>query len=396
MKINELLNEYTYGNDSSFAGVDPEFDRMLLRRDAQRAGMSVDDYIHYLKKKQQDQNYELEIGPEKRAELKAKAEELAEIRRQQLRKEALEDAEIAFQRAETIEQRKAEMEKIKRKYQHDLDMINTEHKNNMEAIRTGNKHELDKMDKEHRHEKDMFDKEAGERDKDRAERERERERERQQNKPQSQRPDGAFNMPEPEPETPEEEPQDKQYQDFKADIFRLSGLPLPAPAKPATKPSKIDTTGAVDVDFKELPASDKKDDDEEDKGKPAMLPAPKKEDMARLRDLVAEFDRPKDPEAEPSNEKSMSREEWDAKFKSDPSVKIINPLTIMPKDGSYFRVAVRDGKAVGASLGSGIGRSALGPERHAEFAVPKTLPELLKDFNVERFAPTETPTALKK
>lgn len=281
MKVNELLNEY--GIDSALAGQDPDVDRMLLRRDARRAGMSVDDYIHYLKKKQQDQNYELEIGPEKRAELKAKAEELAEIRRQQRRKEALEDAEIAFQRAETIEQRKAEMEKIKRKYQHDLDMINTEHKNNMEAIKTGNKHELDKMDKEHRHEKDMFDKEAGERDKDRAE----RERERQQNKPQSQRPDGAFKMP--EPEAPEEEPQDKEYQDFKADIFRLSGLPLPAPTKAEPAPSsKFNKDDATDIDFKEIP---KKDDEEKDKkpGAP-MLSAPKKESMAHLRDIVAQFE----------------------------------------------------------------------------------------------------------
>ena len=378
----EYLNEYTYGNNSAMAGQDPDFDKMLLRRDARKAGMSVDDYIQYLNKKKQDQEYELEIGPEKRAELKAKADELAEIRRQQLRKEALEDAELAFQRAETIAQRQAEMEKIKRKFEHELAVINTEHKNNMEAIKTGNKHDLDKMDKEHRQEKDMFDKEAGERDKDRAE----RERERQQNKPQQ--PANDFKMP--EPEMPEEEPADKEYQNFKADIFKLSGLPLPAPQKPMVKPSKFDTTSATDIDFKDV--SDKKDD--KVGNKPAALPAPKKEDMSRLRDLVAEMDAPV------SSDTEMSEDEWKSKFKGDPAIKIINPLRMMPKDGSYFRLAMRDGQAVGASRGSGLGRSALGPETHVEFSAPKSVEQALKDLNLERFmgstagvqsAPTRTP-----
>jgi hypothetical protein len=282
MKIKDLL-EYTYGNDSAMAGQNPDFDRMVLRRDARRAGMSVDDYVHYLKKKKQDQEYEIEIGPEKRAELKAKADELAEMRRQQLRKEALENAELAFQRAETVAQREAEMEKIKRKFEHDLNVINTEHRNNMEAIKTGNKHDLDKMDKEHGHEKTMFDKEAGERDKDRQE----RERERQNNKPQNQGQGKPIVQPQ-EPEQ-EEEPEDKQYQDFKADIFKLSGLPLPAPQKPVVKPSKYDNSDAIDVDVKDI--TNRKDDKENNK--PMGLPAPKKENMAQLRDLVAEMDKPK-------------------------------------------------------------------------------------------------------
>ena len=108
---------------------------------------------------------------------------------------------------------------------------------------------------------------------------------RQQNKPQG--PAGAFKMP--EPEAPEEEPQDKEYQDFKADIFRLSGLPLPAPTKAEpTQPSKFNKDNATDIDFKEIP---KHDDKEKDKkpGAP-MLAAPKKESMARLRDIVATFE----------------------------------------------------------------------------------------------------------
>lgn len=369
MKIKDLLiddlNEYTFGNDSAMAGQDPDFDQMLLRRDARRAGMSVTDYVQYLKKKQQDQQYELEIGTEKRAELKAKADELAEMRRQQLRKEALEDAELAFQRAETVAQREAEMEKIKRKFEHDLNVINTEHKNNMEAIKTGNKHDLDKMDKEHRHEKDMFDREAGERDKDR----RQREPEKQQNKPEPQA------QPQ-QPEMPDDEPEDKEYQDFKADIFKLSGLPLPAPQKPTVKPSKYDTSDAVDVDVKDI--TNRKDDEKDNK--PIGLPAPKKEGIAYFRDLVSEMDAPV------SSDTEMSKEEWYSKFKNDPAIKIINPLGMMPKDGSYFNVATQDGQAVGVSRGSGLGRSALGPEIHLAFASPKSIDQLLKDLNMEKFS----------
>jgi hypothetical protein len=234
----------------------------------------------------QEREHELAIGAEGRAELKAKAEELAEIRRQQLRKEALEDAELAFQRAETVAQRQAEMEKIKLKFKHDLDMVNTEHKNNMEAIRTGNAHEIDKMNKEHQHEKTMFDKEAGEKDKDRAE----RERERQQNKQNSNSADVKIDIPEPEEE--DEEPQDKEFQDFKADLFKLSGLPLPAPEKKDEKqPSKYNTDDAVDVDFREVPSDDEKDN----QGKPSMLPAPKKEDISKFRDIVDKFEKPAEP-----------------------------------------------------------------------------------------------------
>jgi hypothetical protein len=282
MKVNDLLNE----RDSSLSD--------LISREKLKI-TDPDAYAHQEKMRQQDREHDLNIGSEGRAELKAKADELAEIKRQQLRKEALEDAELAFQRAETRAQREAEMEKIKRQFQHDLDMINTQHKHNMEAIRTGNAHEINKMDKEHQQEKDMFDRQSKEKDKDRDADQREkdldrqeRERERQQNKPKPQSPDGAFKMPEPEPD----EPKDQEFQDFKADLFKLSGLPLPAPAQqPEKVPSKFDNSDAVDIDFKEVP----KKDDEEDKGNAPMLPGPKKEDISKFRDIVDKFEKPQEP-----------------------------------------------------------------------------------------------------
>lgn len=124
-------------------------------------------------------------------------------------------------------------------------------------------------------------------------------------------------------------------------------------------------------------------------GKPVMPKSQQPvESIAYFRNLISEMEKPVEPAVEPSNDTALSKEEWDAKFKNNPEVKIVNPLRMMPKDGSYFRVAVKDGKAVGVSKGSMLGRSALGPEMHSEFSTPKSLAELLKDLNLEKFGPT--------
>jgi len=138
-------------------GQDADFDNMLLRREAKRKGMTVAQYKNYLEKQKQDQDHELNIGSTGRAELKQKADELAEIKREKLRSERLHDEQVAFQRAETVQQRKDEMQKIAEKYKHDLTVIDKEHRNNMEAIRTGNSHETNKMSMEFQHEKEMWD-----------------------------------------------------------------------------------------------------------------------------------------------------------------------------------------------------------------------------------------------
>ena len=109
-----------------------------------------------------------------------------------------------------------------------------------------------------------------------------------------------------------------------------------------------------------------------------------KESIAYFRDLVSEMDAPQDATA--SGDKELSKEEWYSKFKNDPAIKIINPLGMMPKDGSYFNVATQDGQAGGVSRGSGLGRSALGPEIHLAFASPKSIDQLLKDLNMEKFS----------
>lgn len=255
--------EKFYGLDDN--GLVPDTASSWEWKDANRSDKVLFNAI----RQRQDNKYQIDIGPEKRDELKSKAEELAEIKRQQLRKESLEDAEIAFQRAETKAEREAEMEKIKRKFQHDLEVINTEHKNNMEAIRTGNAHDIEKMNKEHSHEKEMFDKEAGEREKDR-----------EANRPQSQQPQPNF-----EPEVNQEEPSSPDFDQFKADLFKLSGLPAPEKKDDET-PSKYNNDDAIDVDFKEIPSDDEKKDDQ---GKPNMLPAPKKENIADFRNIVDKF-----------------------------------------------------------------------------------------------------------
>jgi hypothetical protein len=116
------------------------------------------------------------------------------------------------------------------------------------------------------------------------------------------------------------------------------------------------------------------------------------ESIAYFRDLIAEMDSPLDTPV--SGDKEMSREEWDAKFKNNPEVKIVNPLRMMPKDGSYFMLAMQGDQAVSASKGSMLGRSALGPETHVEFAAPKSVDQVLKDFNLEKFGPkASTPSA---
>ena len=177
--------------DNPMYGQDADFDNMLLRREARRKGMTVAQYKNYLEKQKQDQDHELNIGSAGRAELKQKADELAEIKREKLRNERLHDEEVAFQRAKTVQQRKDEMQKIADKYRHDLTVIDKEHRNNMEAIRTGNSHETNKMSMEFQHEKEMWD------------------RNNSQQKPQSN-----FEKPIPEPE---QEPEDNQGNNFDQD-----------------------------------------------------------------------------------------------------------------------------------------------------------------------------------
>ena len=55
----------------------------------------LDRVLYNMIKKRQDDVYHIQIGPEKRAELAKIANELAEMRRQQARKEKLEDEAIA-------------------------------------------------------------------------------------------------------------------------------------------------------------------------------------------------------------------------------------------------------------------------------------------------------------
>jgi hypothetical protein len=120
--------------------------------------IALDDFLHAAKLKAQNQEDELGMGAGGRRELQRQADELAEMKRVTLRNERLHDEEVAFQRAETIQQRKDEMKKIADKYEHDLKVIDKEHSNNMQAIRTGNDHEIRKMNMEYQHEKEMWDK----------------------------------------------------------------------------------------------------------------------------------------------------------------------------------------------------------------------------------------------
>lgn len=112
------------------------------------------------------------------------------------------------------------------------------------------------------------------------------------------------------------------------------------------------------------------------------------ESIAYFRNLVAEMDTPVD--APVSKDVELSKKDWDAKFKNDPEIKIVNPLRMMPKDGSYFNLATRDGQAVGVSKGSMLGRSALGQEIHIVFAAPKSVEQVLKDLDLGRFGASDT------
>ena len=154
----------------------------------------------------QDREYELEIGTAGRAEIIRKANELVEMKRQKLRQERLEDEAIAFQRAETIQQRKDEMKKIEMKYKHDLTVIDKEHRNNMESIKTNNKHDINKIDKEHAEAARVRDWESSERDKDR---------------PKPEKP-----RPEPEIPEPEEQPRPRPSSSAGNNFDQDTGEPL--------------------------------------------------------------------------------------------------------------------------------------------------------------------------
>ena len=105
----------------------------------------LDNTLYAMIKKRQDDIYHIQIGPEKRAELARMADALAEMQRQQARKEKLEDEAIAYQRFQDEQQRQDAFKKIEMTYQHELKVINTNHANHMEAIKTGNKHEIEKI-----------------------------------------------------------------------------------------------------------------------------------------------------------------------------------------------------------------------------------------------------------
>jgi hypothetical protein len=109
----------------------------------------IDNALYSMIKKRQDDSYQIQIGPEKRAELSRMVEELAEMRRQQARKEKLEDEAIAYQRYQDEQQRQDAFEKIEMQYQQELKVINTNHRNGMEAIRTNNSHEIQKIELAH-------------------------------------------------------------------------------------------------------------------------------------------------------------------------------------------------------------------------------------------------------
>jgi hypothetical protein len=220
-------------------------------------------------KRNQEQDYEIKLGPEGRAELQTKAEELAEMRRRQLRQERLEDEKIAYERYKDKAEREDAIAKIDKEYKHDLEVINTEHRNNMESIRTGNKHEIDKINLDHaeaeRDRKQERDRDQADRDERKQERDREernRERDRQQ-----------------DTQAPQDEPKD----DDDGKPFRPqapAGPALSAP-KPDKKPNKYDNSDAIDVDAKEVP-----DDDEKDSpGRPLSLPKPSKESTELFRIL---------------------------------------------------------------------------------------------------------------
>jgi hypothetical protein len=130
--------EYTYGNDiNTVVGTYFPTEEQM------------DNFVYTTIKKRQDATYQVQIGTEKRAELAKMVEELAEMRRQQARKEKLEDEAIAYQRYQDEQQRQDAFKKIEMQYQQELKVINTNHANGMEAIRTGNSHEIQKIELAH-------------------------------------------------------------------------------------------------------------------------------------------------------------------------------------------------------------------------------------------------------
>ena len=201
-------------DDSTYTPYDVRKGELDLNKVYRKALAKYQDRKHSSDLTSQDREHELTIGSAGRAEMIRKADELAEMKRVTLRNERLQDEEVAFQRAETIQQRKDEMKKIADKYQHDLTVIDKEHRNNMESIRTGNNHEINKIDKEHAEARREREHSSGESDKDRAERERERE----QNRPKPEKPK-PVEMPEPE-EEPRPRPSPGAGNKFDQDIAR--------------------------------------------------------------------------------------------------------------------------------------------------------------------------------
>jgi hypothetical protein len=130
--------EFTYGNDiNTVVGTYFPTEEQM------------DNFVYTTIKKRQDATYQVQIGTEKRAELSKMVEELAEMRRQQARKEKLEDEAIAYQRYQDEQQRQDAFKKIEMQYQQELKVIDTNHRNGMEAIRTGNSHEIQKIELAH-------------------------------------------------------------------------------------------------------------------------------------------------------------------------------------------------------------------------------------------------------
>lgn len=298
MKISELLQSQpvqealsdlakiavqavTTGDLSKWSELDTQEKRQALR-DAGYINVGKDDMYAYgrdselsdrkinqLMQQRQDDAYQVAMGPEKRAELKAKADELAEMQRRQLRQERVEDEQRAYERYKDKAEREDAMARIDKEYKNNLEVINTEHRNNMEAIRTGNKHEIDKITLDHQE----------------AQREREHELEKDQrnnDREDARRRDDRDNRQDSPQDFPE--PNDDDKDDTEGEPFRPeapAGPALAAP-KPDDKPSKYDNDDAIDVDFTEVP------DDEEDDGKPLALPKPNKEslELARIRQLA--------------------------------------------------------------------------------------------------------------
>ena len=203
-EINPITGELYNNSDMPYALKNGELDLNKVYRNALA---KYQDRKHSSDLTSQDREHELTIGTAGRAEMIRKVDELAEMKRVTLRNERLQDEQVAFQRAETIQQRKDEMKKIADKYQHDLTVIDKEHRNNMESIRTGNNHEIKKIDKEHDEARREREHSSSESDKDRAERERERE----QNRPKPEKPK-PVDMPEPE-----QEPEDNRGNNFDQD-----------------------------------------------------------------------------------------------------------------------------------------------------------------------------------